>query len=270
MDIEYKSIFDMQQITKLIESDKFLVARGSDTWYTTKSMTYANLSSDLADVLSNIKFDLKIIDDRSALAGGDKMVASARVTGLIDNDLTLIKNNYISKSEDQVISKSWGFSKIPTCSGDYLANTPRNSLATIEKVGKMISEIDNPVIFCHTFLYQDTANKGFKLVDIIPKQQIPSSITVWISFDNTTKYAKKPTVEVVNSSRVVRIEGTETIQQNHKTNSRANKYYAQVDGLDNEQTLNSTVIRVDNIIANITCTIVIYSGKINFSVEATV
>lgn len=72
MDIQYKSIFDMQQITKLLESDKFLVARGSDTWYTTKSMTYANLSSDLADVLSNIKFDLKIIDDRSALAGATR------------------------------------------------------------------------------------------------------------------------------------------------------------------------------------------------------
>ena len=125
MAIEYKSIFEMQPVTKLLESDRFLVARGNMTWYSTKSSTYANLSSDLADVLSKIQFDLKIIDDRNALIGaGSKTVASARVTGLIDNDLTLVKQNYISQAEDQVISKSWDFTKIPTYSGGYTTSTP--------------------------------------------------------------------------------------------------------------------------------------------------
>jgi len=101
MAIEYKSIFDMQPVTKLLENDKFLVARGNDTWYSTKSTTYSSLSSDLADILQEIQFDVKIINDRGALAGGgSKATASASVISLIDNDLALIKQNFISKIED--------------------------------------------------------------------------------------------------------------------------------------------------------------------------
>lgn len=271
MDIEYKSIFDMQQITKLIESDKFLVARGSDTWYTTKSMTYANLSSDLADVLSNIKFDLKIIDDRSALAGGDKMVASARVTGLIDNDLTLIKNNYISKSEDQVISKSWGFSKIPTCSGDYTVNTSDEALATIGKVNSMIASAEKPPLYTNTFI--DIPNNPTKMLNLsamIPSEKRKDSMTIWYS---VWRYGGSGTVtpnfSVSDAVKTVKICGTDKIKFNDKKLTAYQQQYAQIRGLSDKSKFNSTVIKITAGSGQI-AVLTIYEGLVDFSVEATV
>lgn len=271
MDIQYKSIFDMPQITKLLESDKFLVARGSDTWYTTKSMTYANLSSDLADVLSNIKFDLKIIDDRSALAGGDKMVASARVTGLIDNDLTLIKNNYISKSEDQVISKSWGFTKIPTCSGSYTVNTSDEALATVGKVNSMIASADKPPLYTNTFvdLQAGVANQ-LSLSSIIPFEKIKDTMTIWYS---VCRYSGAsiitPVFSVSDAVKTIKICGTDKIKFNDKTYTAYQQHYAQIQGLSDKSKFNSTVIKMTAGSGQITG-LTIYEGLVDFSVESAV
>lgn len=270
MDIQYKSIFDMQQITKLIESDKFLVARGSDTWYTTKSMTYANLSSDLADVLSNIKFDLKIINDRSALAGGDKMVASARVTGLIDNDLTLIKNNYISKSEDQVISKNWGFSKIPTCSGSYTVNTPPEALATVGKVNSMIASAEKPPLYTNTFISVPNGAKQISLSTIIPSEKRKDSMTIWYSIrQHTGAGTRTPDFSVSDAVKTVKICGTDKIKINDKKLTAYQQKYAWIRGLSDKSKFNSTIIKItpgDGCIAVLN----IYEGLVDFSVEATV
>ena len=267
MAIEYKSIFDMQPVTKLLENDKFLVARGNDTWYSTKSTTYSSLSSDLADILQEIQFDVKIINDRGALAGGgSKATASASVISLIDNDLALIKQNFISKIEDQIVNTKWNFLEIPVYSAQYSTKTPSNAFATIGKASEIAEDASSRnVLFCHTFFDKDIAGKGFKLVDLIPKAKIPPSITVWASFNCTGTGARKPTFMVDNASEVARIEGTETIQTNHATYSRSNKYCAYVSGLDNPETLDSTVIRADNIAAAVICTIMVYAGKADFS-----
>lgn len=199
------------------------------------------------------------------------MVASARVTGLIDNDLMLIKNNYISQSEDQVISKNWGFTKIPTCSGSYTVNTPPEALATIGQVNSMIASAEKPPLYTNTFI--DTIPNGatkISLSAIIPPEKRKDSMTIWYSICRYTGSGSvTPVFSVSDAVKTIKICGTDKIKFNDKKLTAYQQHYAQIRGLSDKSKFNSTIIKITGGGGQI-AVLTVYEGLVDFSVEPTV
>ena len=263
MAIQYKSIYDMPKATYIGPNDRFLVATGTKDNFTTAAILYNQLSGDIYKVLDTVTFDIKIINDRNALNDNNpKSVAHAQVINDINNDLSNVMSNYISKTIDFNCTTQWTFSKAPTITDQYTEDTPENTVATLDWVRKSISNLAKTYpIYTNLWTEQDTKGRILILSDILPKQFVPSNITIYVLFQNRTNatYTPKFTCTFNGVTQPVQLyDGTEKIDWSANNNLKSWAHYrVKLSGLT-ENLVKTVLLNINTTSPNVMCSLVIY------------
>ena len=267
MAVTFQSILDMNQITAFNAADKFLVARGDSTYYTSYQTTYSALSNALYDGFASTAYKLSVITNESELAGSATTKAVAGNIGyLFKTRISDLSAAMVTQNDNQTISgvKTFASSPIVPNVGPTGDQQAINYYTLTSWVWSHLSSCDP--MFTTVFVGQRCNFNNLYVSRICPlwtSSTFPTSFTIYCSFYTTGTSNITPVFEVHDTTgtdtklETTRYLGTQTINASTSSsnkNSSYCKYSCVVSGIK----ANKTKIVIDNKNTNTMTSLAIY------------
>ena len=279
MAVTFQSILDMSEITNLNGADKFLVARGDDTYYTSYQTTYSALSNTLYNNFVENAYKLSVVTNENELADSLKSKAIAGNIGyMFKTRISDLSAAVVTKDGNQDISGIKNFLISPTVPNVDSTNQQAvvNYHTLTSWVWSHLSCTDP--LFTTVFAGQRCNLSNLFVSRVCPmwnSTTFPTSFTIYCSFYTTGTSNITPVFKVYDTTPETSIElpttrylGTETINASTASsnkNSHYCKYSCFVGGIKADK----TKIAIDNKNANTMISLTIYPWKMPESPEST-